>query len=74
MSTLKPLMFGAALVLISTVPLSAQAAHPRTEVRRDRRELKADRREVRRDKRDRRQDTRELRRDARDARQNRTHN
>ena len=50
MSTLKSFFLGAVAVLGAASTLSAQAAHPRAEVRRDRRELESDRREVRQKK------------------------
>jgi hypothetical protein len=52
MSTLKSLLIGAVAVLGATGTLSAQAAHPKGEVRHDRRELRADRHEVRQDRRE----------------------
>ena len=52
MSTLKSLLIGVVAVLGATGTLSAQAAHPKGEVRHDRRELKADRHEVRQDRRE----------------------
>jgi hypothetical protein len=50
MSTLRSLLIGAATALAATGTVSAQGAHPRTEVRQDRRELRRDARDVRQKK------------------------
>jgi hypothetical protein len=66
MSTLKPFLFSTALVLATATTLSAQAAHPRREIRHDRREVVADRREVRQDRREAVGDRHEIRHDRRE--------
>src|SRR5690349_20896852 len=63
MSTLKSFLFGTAIVVAAATTASAQAAHPRRDLRQDRHEVKSDRRDVRADHREIAGDKREIRHD-----------